>query len=74
MIAEALLLILLHGADQQPIAINANEISSLRPPSDADAGNYAASIKCVVVMTNGKFIGVIETCTEIFHKTRGQHP
>jgi len=66
----ALRLVVLHGADHQPIAINEEEISSLRAPGDAEGGNYAPSIRCVVIMTNGKFIGVTETCTEVFRKTK----
>jgi len=66
-------LIVLHGADHQPIAINEDEISSLRAPAEAEhGGEYAPGIRCVVVMTNGKFIGVTETCSEIFRKTKEQ--
>ena len=74
-VAVALLLfIVLHGADHQPVAINAAEISSLRVPGETEIGNYAAHVKCVVIMTNGKFIGVIETCREIFLKTKEPIP
>ena len=66
----ALTLIVLHGADHQPIAVNSNEISSLRAPGATDTGSYPASVRCVVIMTNGKFFGVTETCTEVFRKAK----
>ena len=65
----ALHLIILHGPDNQRIAINADEISSLRAPGTAEGDNYAKNVKCVVIMTNGKFIAVIETCRDIYLKT-----
>jgi len=73
-VLAALRLIVLHGADHQPIAINEDEISSLRVPGEADVGNYAESVKCVVIMTNGKFIGVTETCREVYLKTKEPNP
>lgn len=65
----AVQLIVLHGPHDEPIALNAAEISSLRAPGIGD-GSYPPDVRCVVVMTNGKFFGVVETCREVFLKTK----
>jgi len=68
-VATALHLIVLHDGEHHPLALNAEEISSLRAPGEGEGG-YAQGIRCVVIMTNGKFFGVSETCQEVFLKTK----
>lgn len=56
----------LHGPDGQVVYVNEQEISSLRAPNSIDLRRFfAAGVHCVVVTTNGKFIGVVETCATI---------
>ena len=55
----------LHGPDGQRAFLNQRAISSLREPVDTDLKHFTKSVRCVVVTTNGKFIAVVETCTDI---------
>ena len=67
-----LFLILVHGPDGQEIELNVTEISSIRQirkdASDVGVQHFARGVRCIVIMTNGKFIGVIETCREVVQK------
>ena len=58
-------LIGVHGPDNQAIDLNASEISSLREQREAEEGHFGPNVKCVVFMTNGKFIGTRESCYDI---------
>jgi hypothetical protein len=55
----------LHGPDGQRAFLNPKAISSLREPVVVDLKRFTRSVNCVVVTTNGKFIAVVETCTDI---------
>jgi len=55
----------LHGPDGQRAFLNPRAISSLREPVNTDSKHFTKGVHCVVVTTNGKFIAVIETCTQI---------
>jgi hypothetical protein len=66
----SLRLLLMHGANNEEIAINIGEISSIRQVLGTDEGDsyFHKEVKCVLVMTNGRFIGVREPCIEVIHK------
>jgi len=55
-------LIQLHGPGGQEIDINPHEIASLREPSSISEGHFPKEIRCVVIMTNGRFNLVKEDC------------
>jgi hypothetical protein len=57
-------LILVHAPDNQIIEINPHEISSIREPRDAE-GYWQKNVRCVLSMTNGKFIAVVEDCKTV---------
>jgi hypothetical protein len=60
----AVFLLLLHAPDGQAIEINPHEVSSIRePPKGHD--HVQKDVHCVVFMTNGKFIGVVEDCKTV---------
>lgn len=62
----AVQLLEVHGPDGQIALINTHEIASIRAPSAADLGrHFAKGARCVVLTTDGKFLAVTETCTEI---------
>ena len=65
----ALQLIFVHGPDGQRIELNVDQISSIREPRERE-GHFAREVQCLVFMTNGKWIGVIETCDEVLAKIR----
>ena len=61
-----LALIELHTPNAGRIYINPLEITAVRPLRDfAGGGHFARGTRCVVVMTNGQFNGVTETCEEV---------
>lgn len=62
-------LILVHGSGGQRIELNVHEISSITEPRTKD--HFGKDVLCVIFMTNGKFIGVVETCKEITDKVKG---
>jgi hypothetical protein len=47
------------------IVVNATEISSIRQPSEVSSGHLAKDVHCVLFMTSGQSIGVVETCREV---------
>jgi hypothetical protein len=57
-------LILVHAPDGREIEINPKEISSIRNRADSE-GHFAPNVKCVLSMTNGKFIATMEDCKTI---------
>jgi len=60
-IVLALHLILVHVPGGDEIQLNPVEVSSIRDPRDIP-GHFAKDVHCVIVMTNGKFIGAVEDC------------
>jgi len=63
-------LLLVHGPGGQMIEINPREVSSIREIRGADKGHFQEGIKCLVIMTNGKFIGTIEDCKTIIDQVQ----
>ena len=60
--------ILVHGPGQLEVSVNTGEISSIRQVlhgKDEQSGLHHKDIKCLIVMTNGKFIGTTETCLDV---------
>jgi hypothetical protein len=61
----AITMIALTSVDRQPIDINPAEGSSVRePPAD----HFDHKAKCVIYMTNGEVIAVIEDCHTVNKK------
>jgi hypothetical protein len=70
MIAEsafALSLIALHAPNGQLIEINPDHVSSLRSISDlaVKGKHFPPATHCIIVMTNGNFNAVAETCEQV---------
>ena len=64
LLALAIPWIVVHDPDTREVELNANLISSLREPRENDE-RFGTNVNCIVFMTNGKFIGTIETCDQI---------
>lgn len=72
-LAQSTALIKLTGPDGQEILINPKQIVSLRPPRGPD--HVGPNIHCIVHTTDGKFIGVVESCETFIHVVpQGQKP
>lgn len=64
MITVLLLLIVLHRSDGAEVMVNAEQITSLRSPA-GHLGRLAPGGRCIVNLVDGKFIAVLESCTEV---------
>jgi hypothetical protein len=64
-LAIAFHLIQLHGPDGQEIDVNPHEVASLREPSTISEGHFPKGVRCVVVMSNGRFNLVKEDCSTV---------
>lgn len=62
--AVALSLIILHRADGGEVIINPAQVTSLRATAGS-LGRLAPHGHCLVGLTDGKFVAVIEPCGEI---------
>ena len=65
-------LILLHAPDGQGIELNPREISSIREPRDTEGQHWQKDVRCILSMTNGKFIAVVEDCKTIVEMVEKQ--
>jgi len=67
MIAEvyvALHLLTVHGPGNQIIELNIDAISSVREPRRSE-GHFHRDVRCLLIMTNGRIVTVVETCNQI---------
>ena len=63
--AALVVLVELHGPEGQRFFVNPAEITSVREPVGKDKLHFAPGMRCIIVMTNGKFIPTRETCDEV---------
>lgn len=74
MVCEAALcLIILHRADGADVFINPAQVTSLRVTA-GPLGKLAPHGHCVVGLTDGKFVSVIEPCAEVKRLLEGRTP
>ena len=66
----AIVLVSLHGPSGARVDINAAEVTSINE-IHGQTENFVKGTHCVVVMSNGRFIGVREECDEVRDKMRG---
>ena len=64
--AFALALVLLHGPGGGIIHINPEAVTSLRaaPPDETDK-HFTDEARCMINLSDGKFVSVIETCEAV---------
>lgn len=55
-------LLFLHGPSGREIEVNAYDIASIAEPRDT---HFGAGTKCVITLSNSKFVAVREPCSEI---------
>ena len=61
----ALVLVQLHGPGGHRIDINPARVTSIRDPEMMSAGHFGKGVHCLVIMSNGKPIGLMEECDEV---------
>ena len=65
-------LVELHGPGGQPLDINPAEVSSVRAPlNGGNRAHWGPDTRCVLVMSNGRFNAVTESCETVLEKLRG---
>lgn len=57
--------IAVHGVDGQTFFLNPPQIATLREPVGDDRKHFPRGTRCVVVMSSGKFVPVLEQCSEV---------
>jgi hypothetical protein len=63
--AAALALVLLHRADGGIVTVAAAHVTSLRETPGRLAKQVPDQTRCVVGLTDGKFVAVLEPCGEV---------
>lgn len=59
-------LLVLHTLDGREVAINPAHVTSLSGPRPgATQGMFVDGANCLVNLTDGKFVAVVETCNQI---------
>lgn len=65
MIKLALLIIVLHSVEGIEIDVNPKEITSMRAGKAGEGGHLTEGVRCLVNLSDGKFVSVVETCERI---------
>ena len=63
--AAALALVLLHRADGGTVTVAAAHVTSLRETPGSLGKQVPDATRCLVGLTDGKFVAVLETCTRV---------
>jgi hypothetical protein len=58
-------LIVLHAPDGHEVFVNPDEVTVLHQKLGAGKDTFTANASCLVNMTDGKFITVVETCLTV---------
>jgi len=66
--------VLVYTPSGEEIILNVAEISSIRQPNDTDRNQFHQNVHCVVVMGNGRTIGIKETCRELLYRIVEKEP
>jgi hypothetical protein len=65
----ATIMIVLHAVDGRELDINPSQVTSMREASAPDTPvvdkRFAANVRCMVSLADGKFITVVEECATI---------
>jgi hypothetical protein len=59
-------MIVLHSAGGIAIDVNTEQITHLRNPEPSNP-SFTRDVKCMINMTDGKFVTVIESCREVLN-------
>jgi hypothetical protein len=58
-----IILIQVTGPDTQVIDINPSQVVTVRPPRVSD--HFGPGVHCLINTTDGKFVGVVQTCETV---------
>jgi uncharacterized protein YlzI (FlbEa/FlbD family) len=63
----ALAMIVLHTGDGREIGINPKQVTSMREARETNK-HFTDKVRCMVNLTDGKFVAVLETCDVVRNK------
>ena len=63
MIPLVALFVVLHTVDGREVGVSAPQVTSLRPA--AEGKHFTKQARCMVSLTDGKFVAVIEPCRTV---------
>jgi hypothetical protein len=72
--AVAQTLIELKGPEGQAIYVNTHEITSIREPRSMNKTHFAKGTNCVVMMTGGTFVAVLDRCVTVLWQIQNIKP
>ncbi|WP_028164109.1 hypothetical protein [Bradyrhizobium elkanii] len=59
-------LVLLHGPDGHEIALNPEQITTMRAALPSGQNKYlTGDARCMISTSDGKFVSVVETCDQV---------
>ena len=61
----AVFLVPLHGLEGQTIWVSPRKVVSVRTPRDMAENHYAPGVQCVLEMTNGTRVVVVDPCKDV---------
>ena len=64
-LSATVFLLLLHAPDGQEIRIAPDQVTSLHAPRPSGDHHFTSAVRCLVNLTDGKFVSVVENCTDI---------
>ncbi|QIG93825.1 MULTISPECIES: hypothetical protein [Bradyrhizobium] len=69
-VVAALRLVSFHGPDGYPVEINPDQVTSLRGAREGDQQSkfFTSEVRCMIGLTDGKFVSVSESCEEVRSK------
>jgi hydrogenase maturation factor HypE len=57
--------VLFHAPGGAEVVVNTQEISSIRQVTELRDEHLHKDVHCIIVMSNGKAIGLVETCRDV---------
>lgn len=69
MILAQIVLVLLHGAGGHEVLVNPQQVTSLHASIPHKPSEYFTDgVRCMIRLTDGKFVTVIESCEAVKHQ------
>jgi hypothetical protein len=68
----AVLLVVLHTVDGREVGVNPPQVTSLRPA--AEGKHFTRQAQCMISLSDGKFVAVVETCAAVRRKLESVQP
>jgi hypothetical protein len=65
-VAAVVILVMVHGLGNRSILVNPRQVTSLHAANPSQPNRYLTDeVKCLIGLTDGKFVSVLETCEEV---------